>query len=76
VAKNVLFILRRQRDSLDRAIRALEELQELRFAVHQAGKDPVVRVAEAKGLHLCKEFDREELDQSPPLPTGTDPGDD
>jgi hypothetical protein len=74
VAKNVLLILRKQRDKLDRAIRALEELQELRFAVHEDSRDPAV--GRAKVLHFCKESDREKLDQPPPLPTGTDLGDD
>jgi hypothetical protein len=76
VAKNVLLILRKQRDKLDRAIRALEELQELRFAVDEDSKDPAVGRAGAKVLRLCKEPHREKLDQPPPLPTGTDPGDD
>ncbi|MGA1998401.1 MAG: hypothetical protein ABSG52_00270 [Terriglobales bacterium] len=76
MAKNVLSILRKRRDSLDRAIRALEELQELRFAVHEDSKDPAVGRAGAKVLRFCKELDRVELDQPPALPTGTDPGDD
>jgi hypothetical protein len=76
VAKNILLILRKQRNSLDRAIRALEELQELRLALHEDGPDPAVGQAGAKVLRFCKKLDREQLDQPPPLPTGTDPGDD
>jgi hypothetical protein len=77
VAKNLLLILRKQRDSLDRAIRALEELQELRLTVHADGPDhPAVGQAGAKVLRFCKKLDREQLDQPPPLPTGTDPGED
>ena len=75
MAKNALAILRKQRASLDRAIRALEELQELGFAVHEDTKDAAVGQAGANVLRLCKELDREELDQPSPLPTGTDPGD-
>jgi hypothetical protein len=75
VAKNALAILRKQRASLDRAIRALEQLQELGFAVHADSKDGAVGQAGPNVLRLCKELDREELDQPPPLPTGTDPGD-
>ena len=76
MAKNALLILRKQRASLDRAIRALEQLQELGFVVHQDSKDAAVGQAGPKVLRLCKELDREELDQPPPLPTGTDPRDD
>lgn len=76
MAKNVLLILRKQRDKLDRAIQALEELQKLRFAVHKSSEGPAVGRAGAKVLRFCEELDREELDQPPPLPTGTDPGDD
>jgi hypothetical protein len=75
VAKNALAILRKQRASLDRAIRALEQLQELAFAVPQDSKDAAVGQAGANVLRLCKELDREELDQPSSLPTGTDPGD-
>jgi hypothetical protein len=75
VAKNALAILRKQRVSLDRAIRALEELQELGFAVPADSKDAAVGQAGANVLRLCKELDREELDQPSSLPTGTDPGD-
>ncbi|HEX9120776.1 MAG TPA: hypothetical protein VF840_09575 [Terriglobales bacterium] len=72
MAKNALLILRKQRASLDRAIRALEELQDLRFTVPEDSVDAAVGQAGPKVLHLCRELDREELDQPPPLPTGTD----
>ena len=75
MAKNALAILRKQRASLDRAIRALEQLQELGFAVHEDTKDAAVGQAGANVLRLCKELDREELDQPSSLPTGTDPSD-
>ena len=75
MAKNALIILRKQRASLDRAIRALEQLQELGFAVSADSKNAAVGQAGPKVLRLCRELDREELDQPPPLPTGTDPGD-
>jgi hypothetical protein len=74
VAKNALAILRKQRASLDRAIRALEELQKLGFAVPADSKDAAVGQAGANVLRLCKELDREELDQPPPFPPGNDPG--
>lgn len=74
MAKNALAILRKQRASLDRAIRALEQLQELGFAVPQDSKDAAVGQAGARVLHLCRELDREELDQPSPLPTGSDSG--
>ena len=74
MAKNALSILRKQRASLDRAIRALEKLQELAFAVPQDSMDAAVGQAGAKVLHLRKELDREELDQPSPLPPGNDPG--
>ena len=76
MAKNALAILRKQRASLDRAIRALEELQELGFAVHGDTKGAAVGQAGANVLRLCKELDREELDQPSPLPPGNDPGSD
>lgn len=75
MAKNALAILRKQRVSLDRAIRALEQLQELGFAVPEDSKDAANGQAGAKVL-LLRKLDREELDQPPPLPTGTDPGND
>jgi len=76
VAKNALAILRKQRASLDRAIRALEQLQELGFVVPADSKDAAVGQAGANGLRLCKELDREELDQPSPFPPGNDPGND
>jgi hypothetical protein len=76
VAKRALEILRQQRASIDRAIRALEELQELRFAVPEDSKDAAVGQAGAKALRLCKNLDREGFGQPSPLPTGTDPADD
>ncbi|MGB9104199.1 MAG: hypothetical protein WCC59_05550 [Terriglobales bacterium] len=74
MAKNALAILRKQRASLDRAIRALEQLQELGFAVPQDSKDAAVGQAGARVLRLCKELDREELDRPSPFPPGSDPG--
>ena len=74
MAKNALAILRKQRASLDRAIRALEQLQELGFVVHQDCRDAAVGQAGPKALRLCNEADRVELDQPPRLPPGSDPG--
>ena len=76
MAKNALAILRKQRASLDCAIRALEQLQELRFAVRRDSKDAAVGQARAKVLPPRKEPDREELDRPSPLPPGIDPGND
>ena len=75
VAKNALASLRKQRASLDRAIRAVEQLQELALAVPEDSKDAAIAQAGVKVLRLCKELDREALDQPSSLPTGTDPGD-
>jgi hypothetical protein len=74
VAKNILSILRRQRALLDRAIQALERIQETRFAVPRDSKDAAVRQAGAKVSFLRKELDRDELDRPSPLPPGNDFG--
>ena len=74
MAKNALSILRRRRDSLNRAIRALEQLQELRFADPRRSKDAAIGQAGAKVSLLRKELDREELDRPSRLPPGNDPG--
>ena len=53
---------------------ALEQLQELRFAVRRDSKDAAVGQARAKVLPPRKEPDREELDRPSRLPPGDDPG--
>jgi hypothetical protein len=75
VAKNALAILRKQRALLDRAIRALEQLQELRFAACRDSDYAAFGQAGAKMMSLC-ELDREELDQPSPFSPGIDPGND
>ena len=73
MAKNALAILRKQRASLDRAIRALEQLQALGFVVHQDSQDSAAGQAGPKVLRLRKEPVREETYRPSPLPPGNDP---
>jgi hypothetical protein len=75
VAKNALAILRKQRVSLDRAIRALEQLQELGLAVPQDSKDAANGQSGAKVLPLYK-LDREGLERPLPFRPSNDPGND
>jgi hypothetical protein len=74
MAKNALDILRKQRDSLDRAIRALEELQELEYSTPEESRDATAGQAGPRLLHLLKGVEPVEFDQLPSLPPGDDPG--
>lgn len=76
MANNALSILRKQRASLVRAIRALEELQELRLAFPRDSEDAAVGQAEATVSFLRKEPRREELGRPTLLPPGNGSGND